>query len=170
MTLCEQCKKLDKTCCQLGSGVVLITDGDIKRISSFTKDVYFWKFEEPKDYLLNRIKSSYDPKMRFYALSNDFKVQTLKHKENGDCIFLSISGCALPMEIRPLHCRIHPYEFVEEQVVGITFAHCPVHLLEKRGDLPDELNIRYDDAEKWVKMFYGELREGKIFHENRYNL
>jgi Fe-S-cluster containining protein len=172
MNLCLECSKLDKTCCQLGSGVVLLTDQDINRIELFVnenKDLQiknFWLNEEPKEYLSNRIKSSFDPNMKKYALSLDGKVQTLKHKSNGDCIFLSDKGCVLPMETRPLYCRIHPYDFVEEEIVGITFVDCPVHLLKKRGDLPDEINVKYDDADRWTKMLYKELREGKIYKGN----
>jgi uncharacterized protein len=170
MNLCIECSKSGKTCCQLGSGVVLITDKDIERIADFTKKNDFWLFEEPKEYLNNRIKSSFDPNMKVLALSKDGKVHTLKHKVDGNCIFLSEKGCVLPMETRPLYCRIHPYDFVEDQVVGITFVDCPVDLLKKPGDLPDVINVKYDDAKRWVKMLYQELKEGKIYNENRNNL
>ncbi|OHD12762.1 MAG: hypothetical protein A2086_07230 [Spirochaetes bacterium GWD1_27_9] len=170
MNLCDKCSKIDKTCCQLGSGVVLLTDGDIKRIINFVGQNDFWLMEEPKEYLKNRILSSFDPNMRLYALSKDNKVQTLKHQANGDCTFLTEKGCILPMEDRPLYCRIHPYDFVEEVVTGITFVDCPVQYLDKKGDLPDILNVKYDDAVRWVKQLYNELKEGKIYNENRNNL
>jgi Fe-S-cluster containining protein len=170
MNLCIECSKIDKTCCQLGSGVVLLTDKDIQRIEAYTGKTGFHRKEPPKEYLANRIASSFDPNMKTYALSRKGTVQTLKHQENGDCIFLSKEGCELPLETRPLYCRIHPYDFVEDQVTGITFVDCPVQLLENKGSLPDMLGIRYPDADRWVKMLYQELREGRICHENRSDL
>jgi uncharacterized protein len=170
MNLCIECSKAGKTCCQLGSGVVLLTEGDIDRINKFTSKNDFWLFEEPKEYLENRIKSSFDPNMKYYALSKTGKVHTLKHKPDGNCIFLSDKGCVLPMDTRPLYCRIHPYDFVEDQVTGITFVDCPVEKLKKPGDLPDVINVKFEEAKQWVKMLYKELREGKIYHENRNNI
>ena len=130
----------------------------------------FWLFEKPIEYLSNRIKSSFDPNMCIYALSKEGKVHTLKHKLDGNCYFLSEKGCLLPLDIRPLYCRIHPYDFVEEEITGITFVDCPVNLLSKPGDLPDVINVKYDDAKQWVKMFYRELKEGKIYNDNRNNI
>ena len=147
-----------------------MTEKDIERITAYTGSNDFWLLEAPREYLENRIRSSFDPNLRKYVLSENGKVYTLRHAENGSCMFLKEKGCELPMEIRPLYCRIHPYDFVEDEVTGITFVDCPVNLLDRPGDLPDMINIKYDDAKRWVKMFYNELREGKTYNDNRNNV
>ena len=37
---------------------------------------------------------------------------------NGDCTFLGAAGCVLPEEVRPLVCRLYPFEYTHRGILG----------------------------------------------------
>jgi Fe-S-cluster containining protein len=163
MNLCAKCARHWQTCCQKTE--VVLTDGDIQRITSSTGRTDFWEYCTPLNpsYLALQVD---DPNWLLYTVRpNDTRPQ-LKHQPSGDCIFLTPTGCALSIQVRPLVCRLYPYDFTEQGFTG-TVPGCPIHLLEKGQTLFAGIGMNYKDAERWRLQLYQELRAGSVWHENR---
>lgn len=69
---------------------------------------------------------------------------------------LGENGCRLPMLVRPLVCRLHPYLFKEAGISGID----PGCLISKEFDWPGilkQLGMAKGVASKWHRLLYSEL-------------
>ncbi len=162
MSLCACCARIQITCCQFTD--VLVTDGDILRIEEFTGSAGFHEYRKPVDPAY--LDQGDDPNWLFYTVLPDGSRRVLKHQENHDCCFLGERGCVLPLEVRPLVCRLYPVAFTESGLADLAEG-CPVHLLKPQESLLEKVGIQHDDAQRWHWQLYQELREGIIFHENR---
>ena len=82
----------------------------------------------------------------------------LRREANGDCTFLGQRGCRLPGGVRPLVCRLYPYEYDESGLSGVGDG-CPLHLLAPGQTILDALGMRRARAEAWHAQLYREIRE-----------
>ena len=57
----------------------------------------------------------------------------LKRQPDGDCTFLGEQGCVLPLETRPLICRLYPYDYSEQGIRDELAAGCPLELAASRA-------------------------------------
>jgi len=73
---------------------------------------------------------------------------------------LAESGCILPMTIRPLICRLHPYSFTEADISGIDPT-CPISCEGNWPVLLEQLGMAIGEARKWHQLLYGELHTDK---------
>jgi Fe-S-cluster containining protein len=166
VNLCTKCAQHELTCCQ--GTEVFVTDGDIRRIAAYTGRVDFWEYQKPRQavYLMHQPA---DPNWLCYTVRPDGTRPQLKHLRSGDCTFLTSTGCSLPSEVRPLICRLYPYDYTEHGVAG-TVAGCPTYLLEKDQGLLAGIGLDIKDATRWHKQLYSELRAGSIWYENRHHV
>ena len=163
MDICKQCSKRQLTCCQ--DSDIFITLGDIKRISKYILDTHilsntdFYEDREAGEAYIKAVKDN--PKdiiWNLVTINNGMRRVTKKNE--GDCIFLSTTGCLLPLEIRPLVCRIYPFDFNQSGVFISSNCACPLDLVG--NDPPAALEIKLEDAIRWHKMLYKELKDELI--------
>jgi Fe-S-cluster containining protein len=166
VNLCAKCAQHERTCCQKTQ--IFITDGDLQRITDHVGRSDFWEYCRPPDPELVQ-PQAHDPNWIPYTLRADGTRPQLKHQASGDCTFLTPTGCSLPTEVRPLVCRLYPYNYTEQRITG-TVPGCPLYLLETRQTLSQGIGIRLEDAKRWRQQLYDELRAGSVWHENRHHL
>lgn len=151
--LCVRCARHMKTCCQTSE--VYATPGDERRIAEFTGQSEFTEFREADDPVY--LQQDDDPLWRQNVFRADGTRRILKHQANGDCTFLGDHGCVLPLEIRPLICRIYPYDFTADGLRERLAQGCPTELISPGQTLLQELDIQRFDAERWHKQLYEEV-------------
>lgn len=150
MSFCGHCALKGRTCCQ--GRAVFLTTGDMARIGAFAPDaVPFWErrrvVREASDELWSRIFDA------------EGAVRVLRLTAAGDCAFLGEKGCRLPMDVRPLVCRLYPYEYSESSLTGIHAHLCPWPERENAPLLLALLEMNRDLAEGWRKSLYEEIRD-----------
>ena len=100
-----------------------------------------------------------DPIWLETVIQPDGTRRVLGRRDNGDCRYLGANGCTLPTTIRPLICRIYPYDYNENGLVERLASGCPVQLLRTNETLIDSLGMHREEAERWHKQLYIEIRE-----------
>ena len=150
---CALCATLGRTCCQ--SREILVTEGDKSRIAKFTGEQAFWEDACPND--PDYLDQDDDPNWIAWAFRPDGSRPILKRESNGDCRFLNGVGCVLPLEVRPLVCRLFPYAYTERGLNGIV-NECPREVVPTGQTILQVLDMRQADAIRWYRMLYTELR------------
>lgn len=143
-----------KTCCQTSE--VHATKGDVQRITNFTGRDDFTEFRAPvnPDYA----DQDDDTAWQQHVFRQDGSRRVLKRQAGGDCTFLGPQGCVLPLETRPLICRLYPYDYIEQGIQDELAPGCPLELLRPGMSLLEELDIKLEDARRWHKQLYAEIR------------
>jgi Fe-S-cluster containining protein len=162
---CVKCAQITKTCCQRCE--VLVTAGDKQRIADYTGRTDFWEYRAPTDPVY--LEQDDDPNWLKWAFRPDGTRPILKRRTAGDCTFLTPRGCSLPMEVRPLVCRIYPYTYTERGIDGVSDG-CPDEVVPPGSTILKVLDMRRTDAERWHTRLYTELRTGKPCDEDRPDL
>ncbi len=162
---CPRCAQLGKTCCQRCD--VLVTIGDRRRMETHGVTGEFWerRASTSPDYL----DQPDDPSWLRWVFRPDGTRPVLKRRPNGDCSFLSARGCTLAMEVRPLVCRLYPYEYTERGLTGVS-TDCPSEVIRPGSTILKTLDVRREDAIRWHQMLYSELRTGAAYDEDRSDL
>lgn len=156
---CARCASLQRTCCQRAE--VLVTEGDIARIVAAGRATDFVEHRVPGDPAYSEPDDD-DPNWLSYTQRHDGSRRVLRRASSGDCTFLGPQGCVLALEVRPLVCRLYPYEYTETELSGIASDYCPTAVLAPHGErMTDVLGIGADDAERWRQDLYAELRRGE---------
>ena len=60
--------------------------------------------------------------------------------------FSGAVGCRLPLEMRPLVCRLYPYDYTADGIQPELSPGCPVELLTPGQGLIEALEMRQEDA------------------------
>ena len=152
--LCVRCSRHMKTCCQTAD--IYTTLGDVRRIEEFTGLTGFTEFRGPSnpDYA----DQDDDPVWRDNVFRADGTRRVLKKQPSGDCTFLGNAGCVLPLETRPLICRIYPFDYNADGVLQDQLSTgCPTELLRPGQGLIEALDMNRADAERWHRQLYDEL-------------
>lgn len=152
--LCARCAKHMRTCCQTSE--IYVTPGDVERIEEHTGVRDFFEFRTPDDPIY--LEQSDDPTWEHYVFQPDGTRRVLMHQPTGDCLFLGAQGCVLPLETRPLICRIYPYDFNAEGLKPKLARGCPMELLRPGETLLTELGMQRADAERWHRQLYQEIQ------------
>jgi uncharacterized protein len=160
--LCVRCARHMKTCCQTSE--VYITPGDVGRIREYTGQDGFHEFRAPVNPVY--LDQEDDPAWAHFVFREDGTRRVLKRHPAGDCTFLGEAGCRLPLEVRPLVCRLYPYDYTEEGIREELAQGCPLELIRPGLTLIDELGMNRSDAERWHGMLYREIRQERP-HEDR---
>jgi uncharacterized protein len=154
LPLCARCARHQRTCCQ--DTDVFVTPGDIDRIESFTGRSGFHEYRAPVNPAY--LDQDDDPAWVQYAIRPDGSRRVLLHRSGGDCIFLGLQGCELPQDVRPLVCRLHPYDYDEGGIEDAPAQGCPMHLLPAGRHLLDEMDMDLEAARQWHRQLYEEMK------------
>jgi uncharacterized protein len=152
--LCVRCARRRKTCCQLCE--VYVTPGDVRRIAEHTGAEDFHEFRPAGDSVYTDHPD--DPTWMRLVFRADGTRRILRRRAEGDCTFLGPCGCRLPLDVRPLVCRIYPYDFNEQGIKDELERGCPMELVRKGLTLIDELGMDRAAAERWHRQLYEEIR------------
>jgi Fe-S-cluster containining protein len=152
--LCASCARLGKTCCQ--GREIYATLGDVERIAAHTGRRDFVEFLAPDDPEYQ--DQDDDPTWTQFVFQADGTRRVLRRQANGDCTFLGPQGCQLSLEVRPLVCRLNPYEYHEGGLYDEPGDVCPVHLLKPGQTLFEAIGMNDDDVRRWHRQLYAEIR------------
>lgn len=146
-----------QTCCQTSE--VYATPGDVERIEAHTGRRDFTEFRAPDDpvYLMQ----DDDPEWLNHVFQLDGTRRVLKREANGDCTFLGSAGCVLPLETRPIICRLYPFDYTAEGLRDELARGCPTELLAEGQALLEALDISRVDALRWHAQLYREIKAEK---------
>jgi len=152
--LCVRCARHMKTCCQTSE--VHPTQADVRRIADYSGRSGFTEYRVPENE--NYLDQDDDPAWSRHVFRADKSRRVLKRKSNGDCTFLGDAGCVLPLETRPLVCRLYPYDYTEQGLLDELTPGCPLELLAPAQGLIEALDMNADNARRWHKQLYSEIR------------
>jgi Fe-S-cluster containining protein len=144
-----------KTCCQTCE--IFTTPGDLRRIEQHTGRTYFWEYRKPANPAY--ADQDDDPIWRDHVFEADGSRRVLRKQASGDCTFLGSAGCVLPLEIRPLVCRIYPFDYTADGLVDELSEGCPLELLRPGQGLIEALDMNRGDAERWRGQLYAEIQQ-----------
>ncbi len=155
---CARCAQLQRTCCQTAE--ILVTEPDVARIAAHVGRTDFYERRRPSDPAYFDADED-DPNWLALTLRPDGTRRLLKRQPSGDCTFLGRAGCDLPLEVRPLVCRLYPYAYNETGLAGSDESYCPTSVLSPEGrPMAEVLDIDALDAERWRVSLYQELARG----------
>ncbi len=151
--LCVRCARQMKTCCQRSE--IYTTPRDVERISAYTGRSDFGEFRvaDNPEYA----DQDDDPVWRDHVFKSDGSRRVLKRHANGDCTFLGDAGCRLPLDVRPLVCRLYPFDYTAEGIQDDLSEGCPLELLAPGQGLIEALEMKLEDARVWHRMLYDEV-------------
>ncbi len=151
---CASCAGQGTSCC---SGYqIFLTPGDVCRIADVTKNGDFFTFESP---VRTDIEPDYDPSWLPLILSPGNQVRVLKRTDDKKCCMASDTGCILPPDRRPLICRLYPYTFMENCILGID-PHCPISKHRDWQSVLSRMGMPEFKAMQWLDLLYAEIRTG----------
>jgi len=142
-----------KTCCQTRE--VYVTLGDVRRIEVHVGRPDFVQFSAPAD--ATYLDQDDDPMWRDHVFRHDGSRRVLQRRPEGDCTFLGSHGCTLPLEVRPLVCRLYPFEYTAEGIQHELATGCPLELLPAGQGLVQALDMNIDAARRWHRQLYEEI-------------
>jgi Fe-S-cluster containining protein len=157
--LCVRCARAQKTCCQISE--VYVSPGDVRRIAAFTGQNDFYHDQRPatSDYA----DQDDDPVWRDHVFQPDGSRRILRRTSSGDCIFLRSDGCCLPLDVRPLVCRLYPFDYDHRGLKQELSNGCPVHLIAPGRTLLEELQMSRAEATIWHRQLYAEITQEAQF-------
>ena len=151
---CAKHAAMGPTCCQTSE--VFVTEGDKQRIAAYTGRDDFWENRAPGDPVY--LEQDDDPNWLKWAFRPAGTRPILKrHPGKGDCTFLGKEGCTLPLETRPIVCRLYPYNYNEQGLTGVSTG-CPAEVIPPGSTILEVLGMVRRDAERWHAQLYTELR------------
>lgn len=164
--LCVRCSRHMQTCCQTCE--IYTTPRDVERIAEHTgrEDFYDYRAPDNPDYL----DHDDDCAWRDNVFRADGTRRVLKREPSGDCTFLGAHGCTLPLDVRPLVCRLYPYDYDEQGIKPTLSKGCPLELLRPGQGLIQALDMNLHDAERWHAQLYDEIRLEKTSDAHRLDL
>lgn len=154
-THCYRCSQNGTSCCK--GTQILLTAGDVGRIARFLNTCSFFTFEVPD--LVYRDPGD-DPGWLTLTVRPDGRRRVLKRAADKSCGMLTENGCLLPISVRPLICRLHPYTYTESDISGIDPS-CPMSHEGNWPALLEQLGMAAFQAREWHRMLYCELRQDK---------
>ena len=158
---CIGCAQRGQSCCR--NVHIYLTRGDIERIGQVHPgdDFYHWAPLTP-DYE----DGGGDPSWNSAILDESGQRRTVRQKENGHCCFLTDTGCSLPSDVRPLLCRIYPYDFREFGLCGISTS-CPVASEIQWLQILEASEMKQSNAQTWVCQLYQEIKAEQLDRPSR---
>lgn len=152
---CCRCAQAGTSCCT--NRQIHLTSGDMACISRFLGWNDFSTIEAPDPWYL---EPEYDPAWLTWTLGPGGLLRVLKRKQGKACGMLTGTGCLLPFHERPMICRLHPFMYTEEGILGIDPT-CPI---SRKADWPsvlEKLGMPIEKARDWQRMLYAELYSDK---------
>jgi Fe-S-cluster containining protein len=148
---CIACARKGQSCCT--NVHIYLTRGDIERIrQQCPSEDFFATAPLTDDYE----DGGGDPDWNPAILDAEGKRRVMRQQTNGGCHFLTPTGCRLPSVVRPLLCRIYPYEFRSWQLSGISPC-CPVASQSDWLRILEESEMKQANARTWVAQLKEEI-------------
>lgn len=165
MSICTQCARIQRTCCEQTTVEVALTRGDIARIAWQTGRSDFYQRQAVRPDQLDSYENParYGDEVAVYVMGlfdREDRRPILKKQPDGSCLFVSSTGCTLPVASRPLLCRIYPYDWTDSRELWVDAAYCPKALFRDEADLLEQVADPYEVARALVDQLYDELAEG----------
>ena len=148
---CARCAQAGSSCCQ--GYQILLTSGDIRRIADVVGHYDFLSIEPP---VIEEIAPDYDPQWLPLILEPDQTVRVLRRSPEKRCSLLTETGCQLPWASRPLICRLYPYTYTEQGILGIDPA-CPISKTCEWTKALDGMDMPAAKAKEWLTLLYAEV-------------
>ena len=155
--LCARCARHTRTCCQ--DTEIHVTQGDLRRIIPYTAGADVTEFRAPAHPVYDQSRE--DPVWHQHVFRDDGTRRVLKQQINGDCVFLGSQGCRLPVDARPLVCRLYPFDYAADGIHNRLAAGCPVELLRPGQQLLQVLNMDIEEATRLHAQLYQEIQESE---------
>jgi len=153
--LCARCARHQRTCCQ--DSEIHVTLADVRRITPHAEGAEFTEFRPPADPVYDqRIE---DPFWHAHVFRPDGTRRILKRKPDGDCHFLGSQGCRLPGDVRPIVCRLYPFDYNENGILARLASGCPTELLTEGQQLLQVLGMASGVARELHAQLYREICE-----------
>lgn len=149
---CMNCARAGTSCCK--GYQILLTAGDLERISGVLGDRAFFTFEPP---VPEDIAPDYDPTWLPMIMGTAGHVRVLKRTPEKNCCLLTPDGCCLPFDKRPLICRLYPYTYTEQGILGVDPA-CPISREKEWGAVLEGLDMPAARATEWLTQLYAEVK------------
>jgi len=153
--LCARCAKHQKTCCQHTD--IFVTLGDVSRIASAIGTSDFTEYRSAASPAYDQTEE--DPVWHRQVFRDDGTRRVLKQQPDGDCHFLGPQGCVLTATVRPLICRLYPFDYTSDGLKDAPAGGCPVELLMPGQQLLQVLAMNRDEAERYRAQLYAELQD-----------
>lgn len=165
--LCRVCARMGHTCCQ--GHDIFITLGDCRRIAAHTGLNAFFEYRGCVD--AGYADQADDPVWAQRVFRSDGSRRVLKRQPNDDCLFLAPDGCRLPLDVRPLVCRLYPHTYSARGLDLVWDPECPA-----ARSLPPLMfaggiaGVALPEAVQWHHLLYDELMLEERVDENRTHL
>ena len=153
--LCARCAKHQKTCCQ--NTDIYVTIGDVGRIANASSSTDFTEYRAAVNPAYDQTVE--DPFWQQHVFRSDGTRRVLRQQPNGDCHFLGPEGCMLAVSVRPLICRLYPFDYTADGLREQPADGCPVELLRPQQQLLEVLEMNRNEAEQNRAQLYAELVE-----------
>jgi uncharacterized protein len=162
MHKCEICARKQITCCEREHIEVPLTAGDIRRIAGFTGRNDFYNLlpirEELKKVYENpqNVRPGGEIYVR-HLFDAEGRRNVLAKRDSHSCLFLSADGCELPPDVRPLACRLYPYDWNDDAEIWIDAGYCPHGHFADEEELKSSICLPEAEARRLVELFYREI-------------
>ena len=155
-SLCARCASRGETCCR--NSQVFLTLGDVRRIGRAAGSAAVFFEEAPAIDPAYRAGDEIDPVWN-RIFDREGRRRILVFRPESGCFFLSAGGCRLPPEIRPLVCRLYPYDYNHVAIKGVYGHRCPEPERNSPALILALLSMNRETAECWRQTLYAEIRE-----------
>ena len=152
--ICVRCAREGKTCCQKTE--VFTSLADVRRIREATGRDDFYEMQTADG---GHYAPDQDADPVWARIFSPAGRRILKHRDNGDCLFLTDKGCALAMEIRPVVCRLYPFDYNHNSLLGIDPHFCPPVDRGNPAETLSMLCMNFAEAEAWRSRLYQDICE-----------
>jgi uncharacterized protein len=162
MHKCETCSINQMTCCERERIEVPLTPGDIRRIAAFTGRNGFYRLCPVREDLKRVYENPENvrPGGEIYVhhlFDAEGRRNVLAKRDDHRCSFLSADGCELPPEVRPLACRLYPYDWNDDAEIWIDACYCPRGHFADEEEMKSSICLPEAEARRLVDLFYREL-------------
>lgn len=154
-SLCARCAAGGTTCCH--NSQIFLTRSDVARIATEVDADDFWELAPPSNgkYIAD---PDLDPIWN-RMFNKGRRRRVLRHASGDACHFLTPTGCRLPLDARPLICRLYPFDYNADTIKGVHAHRCPTPECDNGPLLIALLGMNRDDAEPWRKELYREIEK-----------
>lgn len=131
-SICSRCAKLHPTCCRISPGredfCFPLSPAERRLLEQhhvLENGLHFAQSDNTPAFLcqLRRLfPRDLSAIKRLFPLHQ--KHDRLALTIDGACVFLGPSGCSVPVQDRPLYCRIYPFWFVGKRLTGFASPSC----------------------------------------------
>lgn len=165
--LCRQCASIGHSCCQ--GHEIYVTWGDCRRIADHKGQKDFYEYRQCGN--AEYAEQSEDPLWQQYVFRHDGSRRVLKRHANGDCCFLTPSGCNLPLTARPLVCRLYPHLYSAAGIAPEWDPECGAARTMAAAAIEQDIaGVTPIEAVQWHRLLYDEILWERPENENWLNI